>query len=144
MQQAAWENTHRLPLLDVPTAEALTGAMHVCAYECFFSRWSDPERGAQSSCLLVPPTLKESDGHSFCYGARGVAFVLLPLLLLLFLSGSGAWPAREGWLENVWPGRAAPLRIPPRRHCCARPITNPSLAHTRAFAGFPTPGFNRR
>lgn len=70
VQVAAWENTNRIPLFDVPTAEALTGALHVCAYECFFSRWSDPERGAQSSCLLVPPTLRESDGHSFCYGAR--------------------------------------------------------------------------
>ena len=70
VQVAAWENTNRLPLFDVPTAEALTGALHDCAYECFFSRWSDPERGAQSSCLLVPPTLKESDGHSFCYGAE--------------------------------------------------------------------------
>lgn len=68
VQVAAWENTNRLPLFDVPTAEALAGALHVCAYECFFSRWSDSQRGAQSSCLLVPPTLKESSAHSFCFG----------------------------------------------------------------------------
>lgn len=74
VQSAAWQNTDRLPLFDAPTADALTGALHVCAYECFFSRWSDPERAAQSSCLLVPPTLKESSGHSYCYGFPTIGF----------------------------------------------------------------------
>jgi hypothetical protein len=71
VQVAAWDNTDRIPLFDVPTAEAITGALHVCAYECFFSRWSDPQRAAQSSCLLVQPTQKESNSHSYCYGAGG-------------------------------------------------------------------------
>lgn len=69
VQVAAWDNTGRIPLFDVPTAEALTGALHVCSYECFFSRWQDAGRSPRSSCLLVPPTVKESEAHSFCYGA---------------------------------------------------------------------------
>jgi hypothetical protein len=127
VQVAAWENTDRIPLFDVPTAEALTGALHVCAYECFFSRWSDPQRAAQSSCLLVQPTLKESSSHSYCYGAGG------PLGAAGRRATSG-WPparneqgsqghfkclARRG--KKTWPipmcgcTKAAPLRSNPRQ-----------------------------
>lgn len=70
VQPAAWSRTDRLPMLDTATAEALTGAGHVCSYDCFFSQCWAAANGAPvgSSCLLVNATAREEQANSYCYG----------------------------------------------------------------------------
>ncbi|KAI8462395.1 MAG: Alpha/Beta hydrolase protein [Monoraphidium minutum] len=77
-QAAAWARTDRLPMLDLGTAEALTGAGHVCSYDCFFSQcWTTASgQPVNSSCLLVPGPAREAAGQSFCYGFPRAGFTL--------------------------------------------------------------------
>lgn len=70
VQSVVWQRTDKLPVLDRVTSDALTGAIHVCSYDCFFSQWAKAgPKMMRSSCLLVPAsTQKELHHHTFCPG----------------------------------------------------------------------------